>query len=206
MTALCTDYAAALVAIVPELNVGLTVRRLDVGFLNLYEAHTLTELLDPDSGRWVILDPTFGLSARRASDGAMASAEDLQAGTVTLQWTAIVYVWQTAAADAYVRGYYIDYPLLFLNVFHSGESFSEPEDPAIGPYLETMNSSVIDDRNVYLLRCAAGTTSATVAIDGASTPVSCSALNRYSAAFYATTVEVAPGSGVTLYRLRRFVF
>jgi hypothetical protein len=59
---------------------------------------------------------------------------------------------------------------------------------------------------VYVVRCGPGTSSASVAIDGASTTVSCSLLNRYSAAFYATTVDLGAGSPATLYRLRRFVF
>jgi hypothetical protein len=206
LTALCTDYAAALVAIVPDLNVGLTVRRVDVAFLNLYEAHTLDELLDPDTGRWVILDPTFGLSARRSSDGAMATAEDLQAATVGTDWSAIAYAWHTAAGDGYVRAYYLDYPLLFLRVFHAGQPFSEPEAPEIAAFVETMNGFVTGVRNVYVVRCGPGTSSASVAIDGASTTVSCSLLNRYSAAFYATTVDLGAGSPATLYRLRRFVF
>jgi len=57
------------------MNIQTAARYLNLSFNAAWlDAHTLVELLNLDTGDWILLDPTFSLSAKR-SDGEWASAE-----------------------------------------------------------------------------------------------------------------------------------
>ena len=60
--AFCTDYAATLLHVLDEMNIQTAARYLDLSFnATLLDVHTLVELLNLDTGDWILLDPTFGL-------------------------------------------------------------------------------------------------------------------------------------------------
>jgi hypothetical protein len=206
--ALCNDYAAALMAMLPELNAGLSVRRLDTAFnANRYDVHTLAELLDTGTGRWLVVDPTLGLSARRTSDGAKATAEDIQAAALSFDWTALAFDWLTPAGDAYARGYYLDYPLLFLTLYHAGTPIVVGAGASPAPYFETVPVPVGGAPQFYAVRCDAGAAQTTAVIDGVQTTVQCLGVDRISNVFRAGAVSAVPGGpAFQTLRLRRFVF
>jgi len=204
-SALCSDYAELLLQILEQVNVGLQSRRMDVTFNGTsLDAHTLAEVVDPATGQWMILDPTFALAARRA-DGSWASASDISQATLASRWTDISYVFVSTALDAYARAYYIDYPVLFVNVQPKGESVPTP-NPYITPYLNAVNMPVNASRRGYVIRCI-DSTSAQVVVDGAPVSLACNAVGNFSGVFYASTVA-APTSPAAfeLFELLRFVF
>ena len=135
--ALCSDYRDSLLAVLSQMNVESLLplaqrpRRLDLEF-NGYETHTLVEFWDTDAQSWVLLDPTFDVSMKRSSDGGWATKEDIHNATLSSDWTAISYQSLGSYGFAIAKVYYIDYPLLFLNI---------PPLPALGaernpvPYL-----------------------------------------------------------------------
>src|SRR5262249_8667915 len=74
----CVSYSLALLAVLRETGSALPARSLGVCLNpNRFDCHTLVELFDPDANRWLLIDPTFGLAVRRASDGDHATSADL---------------------------------------------------------------------------------------------------------------------------------
>jgi hypothetical protein len=205
--AFCTDYAATLLHVLDEMNIQTAARRLDLSFnATLFNAHTLVELLNLDTGDWILLDPTFSLSATR-SDGAWASAEDVSQATLAFDWYAISYVFLGAAGDAYARGYYADYPLLYVNVYHQGTPFVVGQGPSPLPYLQVATLPTSGSRDVYVVQCS-GAASTEVLIDGTPRQLACNGVDATSTAFYASSVAAPAGTqpSFQLYRLQRFVF
>jgi hypothetical protein len=205
--AFCTDYAATLLHVLGEMNIQTAARRLDLSFnATLFNAHTLVELLNLDTGDWILLDPTFSLSAKR-SDGAWASAEDVSQATRAFDWQAISYVFLSAAGDAYARGYYLDYPLLYVNVYHQGQPFVAGQGPSPLQYLQVTTLPTSGSRDVYLVQCI-GSASTEVLIDGTHRQVACDGVDATSGSFYASSVAAPTGiqPSFQLYRLQRFVF
>ena len=206
-SAVCTDYAAMLLQMLVDMNVQLSRRVLNVTFNStLLDSHTLVELLDPATSRWMLLDPTFDLTALDA-DGSFATFDDVSAATRAFAWTAITYQYLGVAGDASARAYYIDYPLLFLN-----RAGADPLDPPF-PYLQSsplpyLRPSTLPS-NVggpfFVIGCGS-TSTAQVTIDGSVQTVACDGAAATSGAFYATSVAAPSGSSFTLYVLTRFVF
>jgi hypothetical protein len=207
--AVCTDYAQELVSMLAEMNIGTGVRILDIAFNpNHYEAHTLVEMENRDTHQWMLLDPTFDLTANRTADGLPATAEDLSAATREGRWSDISYVFLGPDGDHWVRSYYIDYPLLFVNVYHAGTSAVEGSGAPILAYLDVdavpAQSAV---ERLYTARCATADPIDLV-VNGAVSTLECSGVDGVTHAFYATSVSAASSTtaSLMLYRPRRFVF
>jgi hypothetical protein len=73
------------------------------------------EIFDPAQNRWLLADPTFGLTVRLA-DSRWATAQDVSDATKNSSWNQLRFQYLGPRGDSLVRGYYIDYPLLFLNI------------------------------------------------------------------------------------------
>lgn len=123
-----------------------------------------------------------------------------------MKWSDIAYDFLGAAGDAYARGYYIDYPLLYLNVYRPGEY-----QPATGstplPFLQTVAMPLTSASGTYVVQSASDAP-ATVAADGSTMSLVYNGIDHLSQAFTASTVAVTGGdpSSVTIYRIPRFVF
>jgi hypothetical protein len=205
--AACTDYAATLLHVLNEMNIQTAARYLNLSFnATLLDAHTLVELLNLATGDWILLDPTFGLSAKR-SDGEWANAEDVSQATLAFDWEAISYVFLSAAGDSYARGYYLDYPLLYVNVYHQGQPFVPGRGPSPLPYLQVTTLPTSSSGAAYSVQCN-GSASIEVLIDRTLRQVTCDGVDATSGAFYASSVATPAGTqpSFQLYRLQRFVF
>jgi len=200
----CVDYAVTLIRLLAEVNIQESYRRLDIS-MDQDDQHTLVEMLDAASGTWLILDPTFDLTVTRASDGAWASAEDISASALSQQWNDVSYTFLGASGDVYVRGYYLDYPLLFLNVFHEGTWWPPAAPAAVLPYMEPVSMPMTPQQGVYAVACS-GTT--VLSIDHVDTAVACDGVDGMSNDIVAGLIEFTSqtGDGVTVYRPRRYVF
>ena len=100
------------------------------------DVHVFVEVLDGDTNRWMVLDPTFGLAAKRAADGGWASAADIASAAVTQDWPAINYVFLTAENDAYARRVLLGLSPPLSQRFRRGEhlAFSDAlHDAGVGP-------------------------------------------------------------------------
>jgi hypothetical protein len=206
--ALCTDYAATLLDVLADMNLQAAARRLDLSFnASLTGAHTLVEMFDTTSQRWLILDPTFDLTARR-SDSTWATADDVGAATSAFNWSAVSYDFLGPDGDAYVRHYYLDYPLLFLNVYHQGDAFQIGAGPSTLPYLLSTALPASDSPDIYVAHCLNGQAAVDVIIDGVLTTLSCDGAGQTSGSFQASDVaSPAPAHpDFSLYLLNRFVF
>jgi hypothetical protein len=199
----CGDYAEILVGILAEVNVETDVRVRQVVFYpDSYDGHILDEIRD-DSDRWVVIDPTFALAAKRQSDGAWATAEDISQATRLQAWDTISYIPARPEGTVYAKGYYIDYPLLFLNVDLTGISA-----PAL-PYLEEVSLPVDGHgfSNIYKLQCM-NSSDLVFLLDGTMTTLSCTGAERLTKTFSAGSIAPVEGGGSAfrVYQLRRFVF
>jgi hypothetical protein len=207
MSVNCTDYVDAFLQLWREMNGQLEARRLDVAFNpNSYDAHTLVELRDPESSRWLLIDPTFDLSVIRP-DGARATAEEISSATRLGRWSDVRYVLGTQG-DFYVRRYPIDYPLLFVNVYHEGRVPVNAMGEPLLPYLQDVVMPIsTTQRQRYVVRCA-GDKLATIKIDGAVQTIDCSGVDGLSHVFDAWTIEPTgqTSRSVRVYQPRRFVF
>ncbi len=85
----CTDYAGALNGIIQHYKLGES-RILQVAMVNNgYDVHTLVEYFYAKQSQWIVLDPTFNLTATRKSDGGFATAADISRAVRLFQWNAI---------------------------------------------------------------------------------------------------------------------
>jgi hypothetical protein len=207
-TALCSDFAEALLRVLGQMNVQLPAQRLDVAFNpNNYDAHTLVELFNPDTNSWLLLDPTFGLTVRRTADGGFATAEELSAATAAQQWSDMTYEFLTAEGDSYARGYYIDYPLLFVNVYHQGHPPVNGVGGPVLPYLEPVTLPISGEHLAWAVGCT-GSQTTYLWVNGVNTTIACNGVDGVSVMFGASqlsiTSQTAPST--TVYRPKRFVF
>ena len=208
--AVCSDFSATLLRMLGEMNVSLQARALHIAFdTNSFDSHTLVEVLDPVLQRWVLIDPTFDMQPKRV-DGTGATAEDLSQAAFAFDWASITFDVLSDAGDAYARAYYIDYPQLFANVFHEGQSQVIGQGNSPLPFLQedTMPAGTPGVATVFAVQCLNGATNTTIVKDTVDTQVECNGIDGLSPAFSAGTVD-APSGGqpaFRLYRLRRFVF
>ncbi len=193
----CGTYAQVLLSVLSEMNLGLQVRGVTIRF-SQGDTHALAEALNPATNEWLILDPTFDLVAKRAADGGWASAADIAQATVAQDWLAIQYVFLGPDNDAYVQGYFLDYPLLYLNDFVVASPWHDAT-----PYLTPVSLPAPSD--VYILACV-GDTQAETLLDGAPVTIACGS-DGLSGAFVAGVDQpTAAGGTFHLWRPRRFVF
>ena len=201
----CEDYSATLFQILGEINLAFPARRLNVAFTaNHLDAHTLVEILDSSTGKWILLDPTFDLSVMR-SNGEWATAEDVSAATLGSSWNDVSYVFLGAAGDSYVRNFGLDYPLLFANVYHQGELLFPGEGNSALPYLEEVSIPVSGSAQFYMIRCTEST-SVEAIVDGTLRTVACPGRDSLSSLIMAGSVASPEGSSFRLYQPYRFVF
>src|SRR5262249_34237985 len=75
VVAVCSDFADTLLRVLAEANVQLPARRVEAALNpNHFDVHTLVELLNSETQRWMLLDPTFDLTVKRSDDGTWATA------------------------------------------------------------------------------------------------------------------------------------
>ena len=198
------DFTVLLLQVLTDINIGLPTRRLDIAFdTNNVDVHTLVEMLNPGTGEWMLLDPTFDLTVKRP-DGSFATAADLSTATRAFNWSGISYELLGAAQGLYLTQYYLDYPLLYLNV-------SQPLVPGQGespvPYLQAVPLPAAAAAQRYLIRCT-GSSSADVMVEGTLTSIACNGIDSLSVIFSAVSVAEPVGSPTPfqLYSPRRFVF
>lgn len=139
--ALCSDYATTLVQRLTDVGVTLSFRTRAIAFNDrAHDSHAVVEILDSETGRWSVLDPTFGLLILNAS-GLPATAGEISDAARGQNWKLLSFQFLTPAGGAYARAYYLDYPLLYLNVY-DGQS-TTPEEPPVPltPYLDYLGVS-----------------------------------------------------------------
>jgi hypothetical protein len=206
VTAAGSDYAGTLLQTLAEMNVQLSAQRLDVAFdANGYDGHSLVELFDPTTIRWILLDPTFGLTMRRV-DGTFATAEDVSQATLAGNWSAITYDFISDGDDAYVRSYYLDYPLLFANVYHQGQVPVLGQGVPVLPFLQPVSLPSVDATQTFVIRCGLPTV-VNATIGGVAQDLPCNGVDSLTPGFIGSVAAPAESQPVFyLYRVPRYVF
>lgn len=205
--ALCADYSELLTQLIRIGDVG-NVRRINVAFnSNGFDGHTLVEMYNPKERKWMLLDPTFNCTVRLTADGAFATARDVSEAAHSMDWQAISYVFLGEAGDRLAREYYIDYPLLFLNIYPRGTSFVKGTGFSPLPYLEPVQLPRTGPKDWYVLRNFSGAP-ATVMADGKRKSLDCDGIGGLSQVVEAHSFDIvsSPGGPTQPYRLQRYVF
>jgi hypothetical protein len=206
-SATCFNYAEALLAVLAEMSVQLPARFLSVALNpNDYDVHSLVEMFDPDSQSWMLLDPTFDLTVSRTADGKWATAEDMSAATRAEQWRNVSYVFLGALGDHYARGYYLDYPLLFVDIYHAGQLLTNGQGGPVLPYMVSV-SMPVSTPGFYAIGCA-GDVVTELLIDGVDTSIECNGVDGLSYVFSVGSLMLTaqtPASTI-VYQPMRFVF
>ncbi len=205
----CPQFMATLMQLLQESQVGLTARTLNIGLRgNAYDTHTLVEVLDLASNRWITLDPTFGLVTLR-SDGAPAMSSEISAAVRALNWSALSYSLLTPAGSLYANSYYIDYPLLYMNVeLPDGSGWVQSPPATLAPYFDPVSLPITEApvTNTYSLKCALGYTSATAQLNGAAQTLPCSGSDDLTPGFQADDIQLVDASTSVAWQLLRFAF
>jgi hypothetical protein len=203
-TAFCTDYAAMLLSALGEINIQQPARSLNACLKpNSYDCHTLVEFREPRGDVWMLLDPTFDLTARQSSDGQWATAADVSQATRRMNFSDVTFQF-LGRGDSIARNYYIDYPLLFLNVYSGGAEMEAAEAASSLPFMEPVPIPVIA-QSVYALQGTAGG-SVRAMVDGVDVALPCDVVDGLTYIFAAGLISRSEGPAPTLYRPRRFVF
>jgi hypothetical protein len=205
----CASYALGLQAVIREMGIVAPTRRLGVCLnTNRFDCHTLVELFDDESGRWILIDPTFGFAVRRTVDGSFATSADISAAARTMNWPAVDYEFLTPQGAAYATGYYLDYATMFLNVYTTqGGQLVEAPPPTTLAYFDYAGSSVVATAGSYALQCESGETTVRATVNGAVVELTCSGADRLTHIFLGSNIQAAPGGGqLSIYRALRFTF
>ena len=207
MTANCFNYAEALLGVLAETNVQLPARSLDVALNpNGYDGHTLVEMFNSDSQNWMLLDPTFDLTVRRAADGNWATAEDMSSATRAEQWNNVSYVFLGGLGADYAHGYYLDYPLLFVDIYHTGQVPVNGQGGSVLPYMVSVPTPV-STQAVYAAGCAADLVT-DLLISGVDRSIACNGVDGLSYVFSAGSIALTAltSASTIVYQPMRFVF
>jgi hypothetical protein len=167
-----------------------------------YDTHTLVTMWNSTSQSWMLLDPTFDLVPIRTADGGYATIQDMNTSTMTQNWSAIAYQFLGTYGDSIARAYYLDYPLLYLNI---------PPLPTPGtgndplPYLELL-SGMPASYGIYFIQ--SNESPLNVVLDGTLTLLQCNNLDSLSQAIGASSIALPAGSTaqIQVYKALRFVF
>jgi hypothetical protein len=202
----CVAFSNALLAEFADAGFPLQSRSRGVCY-NYPDCHTLVEVYDSDNARWQTLDPTFGLYAVNSSVQPATLHEHSSAARAQA-FSTLSYVFLTANGDSYVTAYYLDYPLLFLNVYTLDyTTFEEAALDSLEPYLDFVGSATTSAvLGVYTLQCASGATSASANWDGSIQTYTCT--NGYTPLAYGLNVALISGddSATAIWSTHRFVF
>lgn len=199
----CVGYANTLMALIEDVNAGLQSRRLDTCLnSNNYDCHSLVEIFDPVQQRWLLADPTFGLTVR-LSDGRWATANDISNATKNFSWNALTFQFLGPRGDTLARAYYIDYPLLFLNLSPTYDPWERVLSPL--PYYEQI-AGWPEEAGLYAVQ-APGVSTVELKRDGAVFQVR-TGVDGLSPIFFWGSVSATPATpaGIRFYRPRRFLF
>jgi hypothetical protein len=205
-TALCSDYGPLLVRLLHEMQLARRLPAanqptgLDVGFVhNTQDVHTLVKMWNTATQDWLMLDPTFALTMKRASDGEWATPSDMHNATVSKSWNSIQYVFVGPSGDALAKRYYIDYPLLFLSDLPAGGVWPDPR-----PYMTPVSPPPGPLKAIYAIE--SNTNPVTVTVDGQRLTLDIT--DGVSRIFFARSIAVPPGSAaqIQVYKLNRYVF
>lgn len=148
----CRQYADTLVELIGQSNLAAhSPSQLQIGFiLNGYDGHTLVQTKRIDTGQPVLLDPTFALTFQNRG-GSWASVKDIQTSVRDQRWDDIRYVALSENSDWMARNFYLDLPLLFLNVPPLGATGLDPR-----PYLRPENDLPSGNTGAYVFGGAPG--------------------------------------------------
>lgn len=199
----CLDYRETLLRLLQEMGISAQFaadkrpRRLNIAF-STYDVHALAEMYNTSDGRWVLLDPTFAIVARRI-DGRYASKDDIQKATRSQRWSDITYTPLGSFGTTLARDYYLDYPLLYLNLTPPAAGAGEP----VLPYLQSVAMPV---NNVAIYTVQSLTSPVTLVVNGRQSTFACLAADHISALFGARTINSPVPADAQLLRPRRFVF
>ena len=195
----CAALSRALLRVLKSLNTG-DARLLQIAFA--MEGHTLVEFFNEDQQEWMLLDPTFNFSMKRAADGKWATANDMHQATLSQQWDEIDYVY---LGNSPVGTYYVDYPLLFLNL--SAIQFGVTETDSALSYLEEVPLPVDElSPNVYILKNE--TPLGTLLVDGVNRTIGFYGRDLLSQALDARSIQLPLDitSNIRAFKLRRYRF
>jgi hypothetical protein len=206
-SASCQEFMVTLRQILVEVRVGVPVRTLDIALQdNGYDTHTLVEALDQGSSRWVTLDPTFGLVTLRA-DGVPATSAEISAAVRAQNWSALTYTLLTPAGATYANDYYIDYPLLYMNVTNAdGSGLVQAAPATLAPYFDALPLPVSGGKAAYGLKCPSGATSSSAQVDSSVETLPCGGSDGLSGLFWAYDIDATSGGATDAWRVRRFTF
>lgn len=202
----CSDYAVVLARLLAQLNVTLSSRVFHVAFnLNAYDMHTLVEMRDPRVEQWLLLDPTFAMTVRRTGDGGYATARNVSDAARALRWSDLEFVPLGPDGLRHAEDYYIDYPLLYLNVISGSGATSGAVSvlPYVAPVALPDGAGGL---GLYLLQSPVSPR--TVVIDGTSRSMTFGGVDRVTYIFLARAIA-PPAAGqpaLGAYVPRRFVF
>jgi hypothetical protein len=205
----CYDYAQAMIDLINASDLGVKARLAQTCLVpNSYDCHTLVELLDEATQRWVLVDPTFALAPHNAADGSRATLDDMRRSARQGDWQAITYEFLTPEGDQYVQDGYIDYPLYFDHTYVSGANpaqLSEPLDDSVVQrfYIPIGTLPPPGYFGVYAVQCADGAAAASTLVDGVPVTLPCPTLGVSWLQLETTNV---PTDGSVVLQPVRFVF
>lgn len=202
----CTDYAAVLLQMLAETNVVAPRRFLSVCLKpNYYDCHALVELQEPVGATWMLLDPTFDLTVKQASNGRWATAADVSTATRAMHFQDLTYQFLGSRGDFFARTYYLDYPLLYLNVYADGAPLEPTTAASSMPYLDAVALPIAQEGLYALQGTPSRTTDAVV--NGDAVTLAFDLVDGLTYVFYAFEIEASAGRPPPLaFRPRRFVF
>lgn len=207
----CNDYSTALLELIGDMAPQAQARKLFISLspsVPVYDSHTLVEVFDPESSRWLPIDPTFALFPVRAADSIPATAAEVSAAVRARDWGAIDYQFFSPAGPAVAAGYYLDYPLLFTNVHDAGTLMPVDPVPSVIDFFQSLGSVVGGPPGPVAVRCLGESDIASVVIDGTEREYACTGPDRKTHVFLAGTAAPAEDGDqqIDFIRPLRFVF
>lgn len=148
----------------------------------------------------MLLDPTFDLTVR-ATNGEWATASDVSQATRAMRFSDVTYQFLGERGDAVAKSYYLDYPLLYLEVCDE-DGCSDPF-PSSLPYMDPV-SMPVNTSGFYAIQGVPGGT-VDALVEGTAAHFDCDQ-DGLTYIFGAASIEALPGFSIKVFRPHRFVF
>ncbi len=178
-SASCPQFAAALIPQLKLAGAAGRIRNITLTGTN-YESHTTVEFYDPFLNKWVISDPTFGVTFSNIGGGGL-SVDEISSLANQGQFTAVIPKFLTQYGQYYINSYYLDIITVFANVLPAGAGSSSlgPQPNPADPYLTAQSLSAITGiAGTYIVKFQ--NSSDTVILNNGSQQITLSPLNGTS--------------------------
>lgn len=148
----CQMYSVRLKGTIEQMLIPVNTDIIHVAFaINGIDGHTLLQAWNPSRNLWELLDPTFAIRPIDPGTSLPVTAEWMRTLSQSQNWSSFAYRALLPSSSNYLQTYYLDYPLLFLNIEENDILPTPSLATSILPYLQSIPAPLQDSPGNYIV-------------------------------------------------------